>query len=289
MSRNKSRTTSASANALMVRGRVRRGRARWSTQSRPTRVALREHSFAHFRHSAILRSVMSGALPQTRRTARDIVADYLRGEILSGRFPPGQKLNVAEFATLLGVSHTPTREAFQLLASERLVTMSAYRGSTVAELAPDEYEEIFLMRVGLEGLAARLGAERISNEDIERARARVRELGEAAAAGDVGRFLEVNRAFHRIHYLASGRESLWDRILSLRSAAERYTRLGYALPGSDLKETAKRHRVLMRAVEQRDGKAAEREIVSDLSKTFKIVHTWLLQDEAGAARGAASQ
>ena len=232
---------------------------------------------------------MSGALPQTRRTARDIVADYLRGEILSGRFPPGQKLNVAEFATLLGVSHTPTREAFQLLASERLVTMSAYRGSTVAELAPDEYEEIFLMRVGLEGLAARLGAERISNEDIERARARVRELAEAAAAGDVGRFLDVDRDFHRIHYLASGRESLWDRILSLRSAAERYTRLGYALPGSDLKETAKRHRVLMRAVEQRDGKAAEREIVSDLNKTFKVVHAWLLQDEAGGARGAASQ
>ena len=258
-----------------------------SIQSRPARVRRRTYSFAHSDPSGILPPVMSGVLPQTRRTARDIVADYLRDEILSGRFPPGQKLNVAEFATLLGVSHTPTREAFQLLASERLVSMHAYRGSFVAELAPDEYEEIFLMRVGLEGLAARLGAERISDEDIEQARARMRELGEAAAAGDIDRFLEVDRAFHRVHYLASGRESLWDRILSLRSAAERYTRLGYGLPGSDLKETAKRHRALMRAVEQRDGQAAEREIVSDLNQTFKTVHNRLLQDQAPATGGAA--
>ena len=229
----------------------------------------------------------SGEVVHTRKTARDIVADYLRTEILAGRFPPGRKLNVAEFAGLLGVSHTPTREAFQLLASERLVTIAAYRGSCVAELAADDYEEIFLMRIRLEGLAARLGAEAISNDDIEQARRRIRELGEAAAAGDIDRFLEVDREFHRIHYLASGRDTLWERILSLRFAAERYTRLGYELPGIDMKATTKRHRALMRAVEHRDGAAAEREIVSDLTMTFETVHARLLviQGENGNQAG----
>jgi DNA-binding GntR family transcriptional regulator len=85
--------------------------------------------------------------PPSRQTARDVVADYLRKEILKGHLAPGERLAVAELAEVLGVSQTPVREALQQLTGDALVEMSAFRGAHVARLSPDEFEETFLMRV----------------------------------------------------------------------------------------------------------------------------------------------
>lgn len=215
------------------------------------------------------------ARARSRQTARDIVADHIRTLVLAGDLPPGRKLNVAEFADELGVSHTPTREALQLLASEGLVRLSAYRGAHVAELSADEYEEIFLMRLGLEELAAKLGAERIDDEGVAAARTEYDRMVAAADAANVDDFIQADRAFHRVHFLASGRQSLWERIISLRSAAERYTRLGYQLPNVDMHDAARSHLRLMQAIEARDGELAKALIGTDLNRTFRAVHAEL--------------
>lgn len=217
---------------------------------------------------------------KSRQTARDLVADHIRVLVLAGDLPPGRKLNVAEFADELGVSHTPTREALQLLASEGLVRLNAYRGAYVAELSADEYEEIFLMRLGLEELAAKLGAERIDDEGIAQARAENERMRAAADADDIDGFIQADRSFHRIHYLASGRATLWERIISLRSAAERYTRLGYKLPNVDMQDAARSHLGLMQAIESRNGDLAKALIATDLSRTFHAVHAELVRDSS---------
>jgi DNA-binding GntR family transcriptional regulator len=224
-----------------------------------------------------------------RKTARDLVADHLRVRILNGSFPPGRKLNVAEFSEEFGVSHTPTREALQLLASEGLVQLTAFRGASVAELSADEYEEIFLMRVNLEGLAARLGAERIDDDGIAAVRERFDALSAAAEADELDTFIEADRHFHRIHYLASGRQGLWNRIITLRTGAERYTRLGYSLPTVGMADTVKSHRRLLRAIEEHDGERAEDEMVTDLRRTFEAVHLKLVEDERETASRAADR
>jgi DNA-binding GntR family transcriptional regulator len=195
----------------------------------------------------------------------------VQSAILDGTLKPSERLRVAELAEIVGVSHTPTREALQMLASQGLVRTSAYRGHFVADLSPDEYEEIFLMRLPLEGLAARLGAERITAEELEDMEAHLHDLEQAAREGDVDGFLAADRAFHQAHYLASGRATLWERIIQLRLSAERYTRLGYSLPGIGMDETASRHRTLFVITSRHDGAAAEREISADLTMTFEAI------------------
>ena len=215
-----------------------------------------------------------------RQTARDIVADHVRRSILNGDLEPGSRLHVAAIAAELDVSQTPTREALQLLASDGLVELSDYRGAKVASLSADEYEEVFLMRLPLEGLASRLGAEKASEEDVELLRTRFAALESAAAEDDVTRFIEADRAFHEVHFRSSGRERLWERIIGLRFAAERYTRLGYSLPGVSMTETARDHRRVLDAVSTGDGRRAEIETRADLTDTFDRVHARLLQIEA---------
>lgn len=228
---------------------------------------------------------ISNGPPGPRQTTASLVVTHLRNRIVTGDLKPGDTLNIAGISSELGVSQTPAREALHLLSNEGLVELNAFRKAQVAPLSADEYEEIFIMRVGLEGLAAELGAERISDEEIRLLRERLDELAAAARSGDVDLFIDVDRKFHRVHYLATRRERLWERIISLRTTAERYTRLGYGLPEVGLNETLERHRSLFEAVEQRDGARARDEIVTDLTRTYESVRAAVLDLEAKNKNG----
>src|SRR5262245_24057043 len=92
------------------------------------------------------------------RTKQEIVVTRLRDAILEERLVPGQWLRLRDLAQMLGTSTMPIREALQVLASEGLVTQLPHRGAQVAPLNAEEVEELYMARLGLEGLAARLGA-----------------------------------------------------------------------------------------------------------------------------------
>jgi DNA-binding GntR family transcriptional regulator len=221
---------------------------------------------------------------QARPTSRDLVANQLRQAILKEELAEGQKLSVPEIAEFHGVSHTPAREALQLLAGEGFVRINAYRGAYVAELSADDYQEIMMMRIPLEGLAAELGAERITDEGIRTMRQWLEELMAAASSNDLDQFIEVDREFHAAHYLASGRDSLWERIIGLRFTAERYTRRGYQLQGIMMGDTAERHAKLFAAVEARDAARAKGELTRDLQRTFKTLYADLRQRESNRSQ-----
>ena len=87
--------------------------------------------------------------------------------------------------------------------------------------------------------------------------------------------MAADRRFHAAHYLASGRVGLWERIIGLRSAAERYIRVGYGIPSVDMSDTVRSHRGLMLAIEQQDGELAKAVISTDLTRTFNAVHEQL--------------
>jgi DNA-binding GntR family transcriptional regulator len=204
-----------------------------------------------------------------RPTSRDYVAEQLRKVIIRGELPAGEKLNPTEIAEQYGVSQTPAREALQLLASENLVRNDAFRGARVAELTAEEYEELYLMRIGLEGLAARLGAERITDAGIAEMERLLGEMARAAKAADIDLFYERDHRFHLVHYSATGRTSLVRRIMNLRIASERYARVAYVMPKVSLKDTLATHQDLMDAVADRDGKRCEQVLKDDLLRTLE--------------------
>jgi DNA-binding GntR family transcriptional regulator len=203
-----------------------------------------------------------------RPTSRDYVAAELRQAIVRGELQGGEKLNPSDIAERYGVSQTPAREALQLLASEGLVRNDAFRGARVAELSAEEYEELYLMRIGLEDLAARLGAERITDEAIDEMAGLLSQMGSAAQEGDIDLFYTLDRRFHLLHYSASGRQSLVDRIMHLRLSSERYARAAYALPRVSMRETLKTHRELLAAVRARDGDRCAAVLNDDLTRTL---------------------
>lgn len=188
----------------------------------------------------------------TRQTARDLVVEELRHQILSGRLAPGERLTAPAIAARFGVSQTPAREAIQLLQSEGLAVASPYKDTRVAELDADECEEIYVMRAALERLAAKLGTSRMDDSHVDMMCVHLEDMAEAVKERDIERYLRADRLFHGVHYGAADRPRLWDRIISLRHLCERYTRLSYQTLPYEMELAISSHGALIEHLRERD-------------------------------------
>lgn len=103
-------------------------------------------------------------------TLAEQVFHRLRRQIVEGEIPPGTKISEPELSRTLGISRGPLREAIGRLEAGGLLVRRANVGARVVELSLDQLLEIFLIREALEGLAARLAAERMPEAEIEELR-----------------------------------------------------------------------------------------------------------------------
>jgi len=120
----------------------------------------------------------------------------LRERIISGEIYPGQHLVEVELATQLKVSRTPLREAFRLLAAEKLVEILPNRGVVVSRLSPDEIEQRLVHLGGLLGLGSALAVPHLHEaefEELERINDRLRAT---AADPDRTEWVSLNNFFH---------------------------------------------------------------------------------------------
>ena len=91
--------------------------------------------------------------------------------ILGGRHRPGERLVEESLSAELGVSRVPVREALLALSAQGLVHIEPRRGATVAAVTPKIVAELVEVRALLEGLNARLAAQRHDPEIVAELRA----------------------------------------------------------------------------------------------------------------------
>ncbi len=187
---------------------------------------------------------------------RDKVYERLRSAILSGALEPGERLVERKLAELLGVSRTPVREAIRMLELEGLVTHLPRVGAVVAQVSDSEVLEIYRIRAVLEGLAARMAAEKITPEQLNKLAELVQIFEENAKQGNLERLEEAHREFNDLIYRAAGSSRLYSMITTLVEHIDRYTRVGYCHPGR-IAEATLEHRQLVEAIRMRDGALAE--------------------------------
>jgi DNA-binding GntR family transcriptional regulator len=125
------------------------------------------------------------------RPLRDRVADELRKRIIDGRYCAGHRLTEERLADDFGVSRNPVREAIRVLEAEGFLTVQPRRSAIVASVALRDMEDLFEVRLSLEVLAARLAAQRGSEDDrLERL------IAEAKETGDEAVLATLNTRFH---------------------------------------------------------------------------------------------
>ena len=188
---------------------------------------------------------------------RELVFEALREAILNGQLEPGERLMEIQLAEELGVSRTPVREAIRKLEREGLVLMVPRKGAYVASLSMKDVVEVFEIRGALEGLAAALAAERITNEELENLERQYVKSVEQMEKADVKGMVEVDTGFHQLLYQASRNERLAQIINNLREQSQVFRQTSLSYPGR-MKVALKEHRKIVDAIWARDPETARR-------------------------------
>jgi len=199
---------------------------------------------------------LEGLAPIQRESVEARVAQSLRELIVRGELPEGTPLIQRDLAHRLGVSQTPIRHGLSELERAGLVEVGETGRALVRRLTREDFEETYAARLGLEGLAARVGAAAVGPTQLDRMRALHAQLERLGKRQAVDEYLRARWDFHATCYLASGRMRLVAEVERLFWRAERYNRL--VLQGSErFARSVDLYRRFLEACEHRDGEDAE--------------------------------
>ena len=205
--------------------------------------------------AAPLRSIPRNPAPLRRQ-----VVDELRQSIVSGRLVPGTRLIERELVAHLGVSRTVVREALRQLESEGLISLDDGRGPAVRALTLAEAQELYGIRAVLEGLAARLCAERADARHLKRLQQTVQDTAAAYAAGNPDAIIRAKNLLYEALLDGAGNSTLSAMLASLHGRISRWRAMGLSHPGRSPRRSAQSVSALRRvvaAIEKRDGDRAE--------------------------------
>lgn len=140
-------------------------------------------------------------------------AAILRKAILSGELASGQELSLTSAASMLGVSRTPVREAFQTLAAEGLIELRMNKGAIVKTIDKEFIRDHFDIRMLLEGEAV---ARAIQNQmDPTRLNELQQRAEEAGKAMEKNQYDQYNQTFHTEIWVATRSQKLYALLESL--------------------------------------------------------------------------
>jgi DNA-binding GntR family transcriptional regulator len=217
-----------------------------------------------------------------RRSLHGELVDLLHDMVLSGELRPGDKVNEQALCARFGVSRTPLREALKVLASGGLVILSPNRGATVAQISPQEVDELFPIMGALESLAGELAAVRISDEGIRRLRAMHDEMVAHYQNADQAPYLKLNRAIHEAIFAAAGNAELTQlyHTIMVRTHAVRFTA---KKSPERWNEAVEDHVRIIEALEARDGPRLGTLLKDHLRHKAGMVHESLKEPSIAAA------
>lgn len=188
---------------------------------------------------------------------RDIVFDAIKEAILTGRLKPGERLMEVQLAEEMGVSRTPVREAIRKLELEGLVVMVPRKGAYVSGLTLKDVAEVFEIRSSLEGLAAALAAERITEDEIKSLDKILSDITQASEKGDTETVIKKDMEFHQILFSASRNQRLAQIINNLKEQIDRFRIQSFSNPVR-VKSVLSEHKGIIDAIKQGDAENAEK-------------------------------
>lgn len=214
---------------------------------------------------------MLGLKPINLLPTRERVASALRKAIISKSIPEGAELTLETTAQELGVSVTPVREAFQILARDGLLELKRNRCAVVLGVTEKTIREHYQLRAALEGAACQLCCE--NGADLSEIKNCVDTAEEALSHRQAGNYADYNQAFHFAIWKASGNEKMRKMLSELwngLSVGVEMSELDYAL------NSQKEHKKIFALLEQRNALGARAEMEKHINRSMEDALTYYL-------------
>ena len=194
----------------------------------------------------------------------------IRGLIVSLELAPGAVIDERDLIERLGIGRTPVREGLRRLAHERLVEVYPRRGMFVTGVDVRQLARLSEVRAVLEPEAARLAAERATDEDRARFDALLTELDAGSSE-----LMQLDERIHRAVYRAARNDLLEATLEQYYALALRIWMLALERT-QDLEEAVEAHRDLLEAIRDGDGERAAQTMRDHVENFEQAMHRVLL-------------
>ncbi len=151
----------------------------------------------------------------------DHAYEQLKRMIVRGELPPGSLVTERELTARLVIGRTPLREALQRLVSDYFLAVVPGGGYLVSEISLDSAARIYELRRPIEGLSARLAAERATAEDVDALEEFVHSASRPVSGKDGHWHLAKDGEFHDLVARTSRNEYLRSTVKQLFSLTQR--------------------------------------------------------------------
>lgn len=196
-------------------------------------------------------------MQQSSESLRIQVFNALEDAILNGVYQEGDSLNELKLSKSLGVSRTPVREALMQLELEGLVKNIPNKGAVVIGISEQDVEDIYEIRIRIEGLAARLCAEKITPEELEELEQCVALQEYYLKKPDAKEMGALDGDFHRIIFAASKSRPLQTVLTNFHNYIRRARAVSVRVEGR-AEESVAEHRAILETISRGDADMAER-------------------------------
>jgi DNA-binding GntR family transcriptional regulator len=199
-----------------------------------------------------------------------LVYEQLREAILAGDMRPGEVVSQVLITRDYDVGRTPLREALRMLQHEGLVVARANRRIQIAPLSADDAEQLYVTRVALETVAARITVPLLSRRDLAEMEGWLAQMDHVMSSGEFSLIAEPHRAFHQRLVQGAGERPV-TLITTLFDHAERYRRVyGAAQPDQHGRRQVE-HRAMLDAAAAGDPDALAGAMAVHYVHTARIV------------------
>ena len=189
----------------------------------------------------------------------DQIFEQLERDILTGKYPKGEVLSELRLSAELGVSRTPIREAVRRLEQENILKETG-RGMAVIGISREDMQDMYEIRLRIEGLAARRAAANISDEQLKQMEETLdlqsfyidKQEGDSAE-----QIRDMDSRFHELLYEGSGSRAFHETLSALHRKIMKYRSASVSKHSRALL-SLEEHRAIYKALAAHDGDAAEK-------------------------------
>jgi DNA-binding GntR family transcriptional regulator len=213
-------------------------------------------------------------------TLADRVCQQIITAIVKGEIKAGEKISEPELARTYGISRGPLREAIRRLEGLRLVESRPNVGARVVQLSVKELLEIYRVREALEGMACRLAAINMSDDEIKALRTLLdqHQAGIEQQEGQAYFQKEGDLDFHYRIVMGSGNSKLQELLAADLYHLVRMYRYQFSLSSSRPTMALREHHQILDAIESRDEELAELLMRRHISASRRNIESKLTQD-----------
>jgi len=215
---------------------------------------------------------------KTNITSEDYVYSTIREKIRTGEYAPGFSLKEKELSESFNVSRTPVRAALKKLSYDGMVTIVPRIGAQVRHITPKETNELLEVREVIDGLSARLAAQRINHSQVMNMEKILNEMSESIDSNNLVEYIRGNDRFHCYIAEVSGNVKV-SEIIQLTSIRLMRIQLQDFIINSRAQQSLKEHQQLLTLIKKGDAEQAEkvaREHVANILNTIQDLEKNLL-------------